>query len=211
MRPGHVLVSHLPYSQDLEALLSEEGIPSLLMIRDPRDIILSHCKHLVQNEGHRLHERYVSLPDVESRLSLTIRGDSEGEIDPIRLRFEYFLGWLETDTLIVRFEDLIGPRGGGTREAQVRALAKVCDHIGIETDDARVRDLASRLFYTASPTFRKGLVGQWKDKMSHSIKELVDEKLGDLIRRYGYEFPSTEALNDEAGHSSGTVAEVNDD
>lgn len=192
LRAGQVLVAHLPHSQKLNTLLDDEDIPKLLMVRDPRDIILSHCEHVVKNENHRLHEIYSSLPDVESRLELTIRGDQERGIDPIRVRFEYFFGWLKTSTLIVRFEDLVGPRGGGDREAQVSALTTMYDHIGFEISDRDLKSIAGNLFYTASPTFRKGLIGQWRDEMSSDIKKLVDEKMREVISRYGYDNSATE-------------------
>lgn len=187
LRPGQVLVAHMPYSEELDALLNEQGIPSLLMVRDPRDIILSHCKHVVRNKEHRLHDVYSSLPDLESRLQVTVRGEPKQEIDPIRTRFEYFLGWLDADSLLVRFEDLIGPRGGGAREAQVDALDDIYAHIGLEMSGENVRETAQELFYTASPTFRKGLIGQWKERMSPDVKKLIRQELGDVIREFGYE------------------------
>ena len=47
--PGWFAVWHVPYSDGVAVVLSEMGMKSTLMLRDPRDVVLSLAQYLGDN------------------------------------------------------------------------------------------------------------------------------------------------------------------
>src|SRR5919204_5095120 len=86
--------------------------------------------------SHDLNRRFTKLYTTESeRLTATITGFPADEYgrgqDSIGERLARYLPWLSTPgVLVVRFEDLIGEAGGGTRERQGRAGVEGARHVG---------------------------------------------------------------------------------
>jgi len=86
----------------------------------------------------------------------------------------------------VRFEDLVGPDGGGDRARQLGALKAVYDFVGMCVDGATIGSIGDRLFSSDSPTFRRGVVGGWRRSFDPELVELFDGEVGDRIALYGY-------------------------
>lgn len=90
------------------------------------------------------------------------------------------------NTLIVRYEDLVGPQGGGTQKAQVKCIKEIAEFIGIEMDDERCKNVGKDL-YGSTFTFRKGKLNAWKTTFDEENKKLFKEHLGKALIQMGYE------------------------
>jgi len=92
--------------------------------------------------------------------------------------------WESADNFILlKFEDLVGPKGGGSLESQHQSIHKILTHLNIQNKD--VEWIADNAF-GKSGTFRKGQLGKWKTEMELDEKKLFkpyDEFIGSL----GYE------------------------
>ncbi len=84
---------------------------------------------------------------------------------------------------MVRFEELIGARGGGDDDTQARTIRAIYDHLGVEPRHAR---LSERLFSSASPTFRKGQIGSWRESFDPELEALFEREAGRWMEVYGY-------------------------
>ena len=117
LRPGQVAVAHLPFDPAYASLL--EGVRTLFVVRDPRDMAVSLAHYIEGRGDHPLHFAYGERPDERSRIELAILGDAEARPPAPSLEslLAGFAGWLESGALVVRFEDLIGARGGGGDDA----------------------------------------------------------------------------------------------
>ena len=78
-------------------------------------------------------------PITRERLRLSIVGDPERNIASIAERLDRYAGWLTSGALVVRFEDLVGPDGGGEAESQREAVARLYDYVGLGQDRATDR------------------------------------------------------------------------
>ena len=182
VRPGQVAVAHLPFDPSYPALL--EDVKTLFVIRDPRDMAVS-LAHYIQSRGdHPLHVEYRERSDERSRIELAILGDSEARPPAPSLEslLAGFSGWLGSGALVVRFEELIGARGGGDDETQARSLRAIYDHLGV---DAPPR-VGQRLFSSASPTFRTGQIGGWREAFDSELDALFEREAGSWLEVYGY-------------------------
>lgn len=188
LKKGVFITAHLPAHRPLVSLVQAEEIRVLLMIRDPRDTVVSSFKYVTYVDStHRWHEYYASLPDDDARLLATIKG-VDGLVSPIDEVLAKFEGWLDQeDTLVVRFEDLIGNRGGGDRLRQLRTIRAMAEHLNIELSEKQCRTIGERAYSTKSLTFRKGRIGSWPDVFKPCHIEAFKEQAGGLLIRYGYE------------------------
>jgi hypothetical protein len=187
LRPGQVVAAHLHFDDSYPDVLRRSGVSSIFLIRDPRDVVVSEAHYLSTNRDHRLHELFARQPSFEDMLRLVIVGDDEHGVVGIARKLDRYGGWLASDALVVRFEDLIGGDGGGDDAAQASAIRSVYAHLGLDAGDRVVSNVAARLFSSSSPTFRKGAIGSWSTLFEQpEIRELFEREAGPFMGRYGY-------------------------
>lgn len=187
LSPWQVLITHFRYSEAFSDCLERHGVRGLFLQRDPRDIAVSQAHYVVKNPAHPHHDLFRSLPDTRERIKLAIRGDRSAGVESIAQRLASFVGWLDTGCLVVRFEDLVGPRGNGTAEKQRETVEAIYRHIGVEPTEPLIEHVTSHLFSDVSPTFRKGGTNQWREAFDDEIKALFKEAAGGTLLRFGYE------------------------
>lgn len=188
LRPGQVVASHLRFKPGYPAILDSQGARGIFLIRDPHDIVVSQVHYVSKRADHRHHDVFAKLPDMKARLRVAIAGDPEQHVSSIGERLDFFAGWLDT-CLVVRFEDLVGPKGGGDLDRQMAAVASLYDALSMDPDDDTVASICDRLFSSDSPTFRQGAIGGWRDFFDPALEALFDETVGDRILAYGYPSP----------------------
>lgn len=188
--PGDIAYGHVHAFPEILAYINQARFAFYFILRDPRDVVVSHVHYVTEMETNHIHHAYYKneLSSFDERLSASIRGRPELEIDfpNIRQRFEPFMGWLEQpNVLTLRYEDfLIG------REA---ALGQVLDFaiqcrfpLKVEREVALKR-LENSIDPHRSPTFRSGKSGGWKAQFTEAHKQLFKDISGDLLIRLGYE------------------------
>ena len=89
--------------------------------------------------------------------------------------------------MMMRFEDVVGPGGGGDVHLQHDTVAKLYRHLGIDCSENELAGICSSIFSSASPTFHQGQVAQWPAVFDEDIKSRFKELTGEAIIRYGYE------------------------
>jgi hypothetical protein len=107
--------------------------------------VVSQIHYVIARKDHRHHALFASIPTASERLRVAIAGDPEHGVASIGERLDAFEGWLTSDALVVRFEDLVGPAGGGDAEAQARTVRAIEDHLGIAVPDERFRAICASL------------------------------------------------------------------
>ena len=174
---------------------SSGNIQVLLNVRDPRDVLVSALDYL-------LHKRDVALPfpglyilmDIVQRIDGRSRQldflmnevslPMLGPLHPMTVFRDMRYLTLHPRSLVVRFEDLIGPRGGGSTERQVDAVAAVMAWSNIDADP---RQLADRLCDPTVKMFNQGRVGRWREQMSEAQVRTFEHLHGDVLGAYGYQ------------------------
>jgi hypothetical protein len=191
---GCFMPAHVFYTDHREQILSDLDFRIALIIRDPRDIAVSHYHYVTYgSRRHKLRDYYRSLPDDPARLMMSITGIQEPQSDPrIRLpdinsRYRSFLAWENHGACVVRFENMVGPRGGGSLEAQHAEILKLTEHLGVELEENDVGHIASNMFHRGSTTFRKGIIGDWKRHLTPEHEAAFKSIAGQLLVDIGYE------------------------
>lgn len=188
--PGDISYGHLHALPEVIDFLRQDGYATFFILRDPRDVVISHVHYVTDLEPrHALHKYYwEELHNFDERLSVSIKGLPEigFEFPDIRRRFEPFMGWMTcSEVMILRFEDFIANR--------IVTLGKVIDYavergFPLEMDkEEAISVLASNIDPQRSPTFRSGKAGGWRNQFTPYHKKLFKEITGDLLIRLGYE------------------------
>jgi hypothetical protein len=162
----------------------------VLNYRDPRDTVVSMINFL---EG-RTREGYGNFYEADIFSTILASKSTWDEKIDYALRDPSFLGrdqferalWLLNHPKVckVRYEDLVGPRGGGDRERQVDAVRRILRHVGSDRDPETV---AGRVYNPDSWSFYRGRTGAWRERFTARNLARFTEQFGDLLEQYGYE------------------------
>lgn len=170
---------------------SQTGAPKIIFnYRDPRDVVLSMVNFLSDRTGRgfsNYHDFLVfsrilkSKESLEEQLAYALTDPSfPGQRD-----LSHML-WLlnHPDVCKTSFEDLVGPRGGGTAQAQASALDRIFGFLGVT--GVAPADVAADLFNPGVFSFYRGQIAGWREAFTPELRRLADDRLGDLLRHYGY-------------------------
>ena len=164
---GCFVTAHCVYSPELASLFAGERMRVVCILRDPRDVAVSQMHYIKQKKRHPIHEAFMALPSDEERLLFSIRGGVLGgrELRSLDERYRQFVGWQrDENSVLVKFEDLVGPKGGGSAEAQRATVERVARHVGLEPDERIMHTVEN--IYGVGKTFRKGQIGSWRSEFS---------------------------------------------
>lgn len=194
IRRGQVVTAHFPWSEDISGIARDLKCRVFLMVRDPRDIAVSNVNYVTRMDlSHPLHPVLAQLPDDDARLLAMIAPGAEllaGLPNVWRNDgLKTFLPWLdEPNCQIVRFEDLVGAKGGGSDQTQHATIRQIATHIGADVDDAAIERLAHDLFGSSgSKTFHKGQIGGWKAYFNARHIAAFKGRSNETLLRMGYE------------------------
>lgn len=113
----------------------------------------------------------------------------------IRELYEAYEPYLEmNDIHKIRFEDIVGAKGGGSEQRQKKVIHDLADYLNIVITQDGLQKICDSLFGNPSPnedrfytTFREGQIGSWRQYFSEKHKKLFKEIAGDVLIRWGYE------------------------
>jgi len=195
IKPGQIVRIHERRTDEIDVLLESRNILALFIIRDPRDVCVSRMHYIMRECEHPKHDYYKSLSNNFERLNATITG-YEGEylddrniwVGSIDFYFRILLNWIgQPRTLTIKFEDLVGFKGGGDSQAQKKTIMKIARHLRVKLPSENLTYIADNAFSINSATFRRGQIGSWRDelKLEHILK--FKEVAGQLLIDLGYE------------------------
>lgn len=189
---GQYMTAHFGPLPRLITALERLEYKTIVMLRDPRDVAVSTVFYVARLKRHRLYERFNSeITSFEDRLMASITGLSSGPrrgLVPINRRISRYKRWLEVPNVFpCRFEDLIGPAGGGSHERQRAAIIGISTHVARPVGPDEADRLAARTWSANSSTFRKGAIGDWRNHFTDEHKAAFKDIAGDLLIALGYE------------------------
>ena len=197
-REGAYLKGHLGYRDDIAEFMDRCGIQMSFAYRDLRDVAISQSFHVISESENSLHsgkELYRAMPNQEARIIACINGVKKyaGLIE----RWELYAPWLDVDWVHpLRFEDMrlepIRTSLGYTRYVYKR-MAEV-NRVDVEPSEAEINTRAFRMAMAmeergkVSPTFRRGIPGQWREYWTDKIDKAFDKAGGhEWNQKLGYE------------------------
>jgi len=196
--PGTYSAWHYFWSERFSRLVRTNDIAVVLLSRDPRAQVVSLAHFVVKNAWHPYHALFTEqLRTSEERIAACITGfthgsPGQGRAAPVirhgvRWMYRVFKRWLDEPCCYgVRFEDVIGPQGGGNRDSQLRVVTELIAFTGTCNETCDPQAVADRLFDPKSGTFRKGQINAWREDFTPELHKLFMVEAGDLLERWGY-------------------------
>jgi hypothetical protein len=188
LKPGQFCAAHLLYDPIIENyLLSRPDHKMIMMIRDPRDLVISWVDFVYNSSSYPkidpwnayLRQQGLgSFPDDFSQIMSTI------EALPKSLIAQFF-GWLASPAcLVVRFEDLFSELSGASQSTPT--LQRIADYLGVSS--SKLGNAGSALGRGLTESGRETKVGAYLARMSEAhIEALGKEEFQKLIIGLGYE------------------------
>jgi hypothetical protein len=190
------LSAHAIYTPESANLLKKNNIKVCFIQRDPRDQIVSTA-FMVKNSKKQwpIHHRW-SLDDIITELIVgggaiwgSVFGASETwrSLKGIKEFYNLYLPWKnEPNVYTTSFEKLVGDKGGGSNDAQLKEIIAIARHIEEPMTQNRARYIARKLF-GGTQTFRQGKIGSWKQHFKpHHIKLFEETVGGEFLEQMGY-------------------------
>ncbi len=193
--------SHFPYTKEFSALISKKTKNNFLTIRDPRDQVVSMAFMLYKHSSGKsvpFDTLLLDLIDGKKR-NFVPWGVEIHSIYPLAWElgivgfYGLYLPWLKNkDFYLIRFENLVGPQGGGTEELQLQEMKNIAKHLGIDFSDISYKKMSNNIF-GGTWTFREGSIGSWKKYFTPEITAAFKATKGacQLLIDLGYETDTT--------------------
>lgn len=185
---GQYCLSHLSAHPRLIDEINSNQIRVLNMVRDPRDMVISTMKYVTYIDvTHPAHGSFINMSSDDERLMAAIRG-VRGVVAPVNEVYKKFQGWLGVkNSVSVKYEELVGVRGGSTDKLQQQIVAKILDFLDVAHDEEMVARICERAYSPTSLTYRGSQIGDWRKSFKPMHVDLFNELAGDLLVTYGYE------------------------
>jgi hypothetical protein len=181
---------HTDYSVLMQKFLSKHtDFPLLLGLRDLRDIFVSQVYFQWD-----IVEGIIGPSSFDDKLTFLMKNEVVGYHPKLLVIYKHATAMMRLlyhkNSLIVRFEDLIGSKGGGDDNLQRETILSIAKRIGVSLSTNQLAEVQELLFggeFLLHPVnFRSGQIGSWKEHFKpHHIK-LFSKKYGDLHKAFGY-------------------------
>ncbi|MFX0045139.1 MAG: hypothetical protein ACFE8Z_04775 [Candidatus Hermodarchaeota archaeon] len=188
VKRGQFIYAHVGENPDLRQKLRSNDFSILFVIRHPIAVTLSAMHYLIKS---RRFPSDLEKKGLDERLSIMLNGYSPQEgtpgrrVYPLYDAFARVADWIaDPDVLLIRYEDLVGPKGGGSAENQFSIVEEIGRHVGLG-ENAVSREVIDRI-YGGTHTFRKGRIDSWREEIPQPLREDMRTRLKRFIVDWGY-------------------------
>lgn len=162
----------------------------LFIWRDPRDQVLSMLFRVRWGRIYgplNMHSDFGKL-SFDEQLHEVITGDRFG-VSVSRDMMMNRVPWLHQDpkfVCVIRFENLVGEEGGGSKDLQLKEINRIAKHLDVHLSPEEILSCTEDVFGN-SCNFRSGQIGEWKIHFKKEHKQIFKDLYGDVLIQTGYE------------------------
>lgn len=182
-------------------IANQAGYKVIALVRDPRDALISHVFYMRsyadKPDNKTVRDFFVVGPgfdllSIEEQITSLITGSIH---TPSYLNFyKERMGWAcHPSNLMVKYEDLVGPRGGGRLDVQKYSLLKMAQYIHLKLTPQHLQYVLDNLYLDfgqeeeAGKVFKHSSIGNWKTFFTEKHKQLFKQIMGKELIQLGYE------------------------
>lgn len=194
VKDNEYMLSHIPYSTSMEKLLTDLEWRNIIIIRDPRDQCASMLHKLkIKKNNPASYYLYEILKTDTDRIKAIIDGydgiDNTRGMLSLDAMYKSVLDWKGKGNFIfIKFEELIGPKGGGNSERQISTIIKILKHLNYEYyDNDEIVEWIGHHCFGTTDSFWKGQIGNWKNIFDKEVTEIFDNNISHLLDQLGYD------------------------
>lgn len=193
-----IICFHGPYSPSQLKIMKRHEARLISMIRDPRDALVSLVFHLRHFEGKgSLRDFLYVVPNFdeltfdEQLMSVMTHPDPRYnyiELYKNRVKWRTY-----PNACRVRYERLVGSKGGGDDLLQLVEVVNICRYLGKDVDVDECIEIAGKIYKqhgdeeAEGKVFHHAQIGSWKQFFNDEHKAVAKKHLGQLLINLGYE------------------------
>ncbi len=189
------------FDAELEQNWLSQNMKIIAIFRDPRDALISHLFYMRsfarKNNVKPLRDFFTvceGFDDLsfDDQLTALITG-----LDDMESYLEFYkdriLWSFSPGALGVKYEDLLGENGNGTKELRKNTLIAIANFINLELTESRLDTVLKHMYFQDKnlvqdqKVFVRATTGNWKKFMKPKHKQLFKERMGNLLVDLGYE------------------------
>lgn len=174
-------MAHMAFSPALYESLRQKSMKTILLVRDPRDVVVSLVRFMCRNPHLEGHEFYMNLPDDETRFRTAFYGKNRKNGPRLKSVYKKYLMWHQHGSLLLRFEDL-----RGHMETRRCICSSILEHLELDETEMTLEQMLKSLESRKSRTFRKGGSGEYLKVLKPELIEQINESMGDILEELGY-------------------------
>ena len=172
--------NHFWFESELSSRLNCDGLKLVLLIRDPRDVIIS----IINSYPKMIWRNIDPTWPLDKKISTLIEDNTPNT--SLKSMYETALKCMNIPFAhVIYFEDLVGPEGGGDLEKQKTTIRKLADYVGHSLSDNQIDTISQQLF-GGTKTFNKGQIGSWKNLFTSQNEKLFNQIMGTELQLLGY-------------------------
>lgn len=167
----------------------------IVQIRDLRDVIISYMHYV----SDAIKQELGGNPSNDEMLTHMLNITESTASMSLERYVQYGITWANLPNIVlIHFEDLVGPKGKGSADAQKETILNLVSKLNISLSEEKLEYIVDNLFGNMSGppsgTFRKGQIGEWQDYFKPNHMKLFNEKWGHYQTALNY--PLCECVND---------------
>ena len=174
------LTCHIGYKSDYDEALSGKVV--VLMLRHPIAIAASYIKYMEKEKGHKQYGTFGSASSLDEKISLLLNGNPESGLRPFASTLDRYTEWIEHASIVITFEDLVGPLGGGSQESKNSTIEGFLEMIGC----SKMPIGKFKVFSSDAPTFSDGKVDGYTQFFSEAQIKRIGRNVRLQSERLGY-------------------------
>jgi len=185
---------HLIFNKKNSDFLLKNQTKIIVNIRHPYDRLISYAKVWKdrKKDPRSLSKIAYQLIDKSYGYYFPLEKNSK-DLDNYKAinfceQYDYYMPWIRdpqwlhnTNLLIIRFENLVGPKGGGNLETQVAEIKKIARFLEIPLSEKRLAFIIENLWGNTFSFKKNKKVKQWKNYFTQEHYLKLKETGVDLI------------------------------
>lgn len=186
LKNGTYLSAHLPFKTEIYDVINHHGIKCIVTIRDPRAVFCSLYNYLDSMDHTHPASKYMrTLNSKNEKINFLVNG-YQGIAQPFDKILEEYMGWLnQASVKVIRFEDIVGPIGGGSLLERSKQLEDLFCFLDI--NNLNSKNFNALIDPTKSSTFRAPSIDSWKSFFSDEQMLFFNKRMKGLINEFGYQ------------------------
>ncbi len=183
--------AHFNVAEDFHRFwLDHPEYVKIIQIRDLRDV----CVSCVFHQSDEIEKEIGPCSFADKLLFVITLGNraTKNRLFHIKKQAQLAADWMQcSETVVCRFENLIGEKGGGNLEPQRNQILAIAKNLKIDLNAEKLEWITTNLFGIISgpsipSTFREGKAGSWRYYFDEVHKKAFIEHLGEIQLNLGY-------------------------
>ena len=189
--------THTHYEKKYEKIAINYNLKIIISLRDLRDMLISRYFHILADKKHWLHKSIKDLNFTDGFIASLSARENKNSIDSLNYYYNWVSNWLdiskEKKYLVLWYEDY--------KQNPINYIKKILDYTSF--DEFSPSEINNKILIKKNKlplsknlkihgrlrsTFRKGVVGEWKELFNNKISDYFYKNIPQNIEKIEHKY-----------------------